>query len=193
MDRFEKIVAADRLDIYGLSKRNRDAGLGVAFIAVGKKTADLPIKRSSPGTLFMRIDGGIADLEKGSMKGKLELFAPFDRTHVEIHGKPVPLESDLSAQLAYNLNQPALWKLDITGFFLGKSPIPTGLYLTKPFNPKQIPVVFVHGTASSPVWWAEMANTFIRTHFEKALSVLVLFLRQRQNHRSSPPITLEKH
>ncbi|HKI48944.1 MAG TPA: hypothetical protein VKA69_06435, partial [Desulfobacteria bacterium] len=159
MDRFEKIVAADRLDIYGLSKRNRDAGLGVAFIAVARKTADLPIKGSSPGTLFMRIDGGITDLEKGSMKGKLELFAPFDRTHVEIHGKPVPLESDLSAQLAYNLNQPVLWQLDITGFFMGKSPIPTGLYFVNPFNPRQIPVVFVHGTASSPVWWAEMANT----------------------------------
>ncbi len=159
MDYFEEIVAADRLDIFGLSKRNRDAGLGVAFIAVSKETKDLPIKRSSPGTLFMRIDGDISNLENGSMKGKLELFAPFDRTHVEIHGKPVPLESDLSAQLAYNLNQPVLWQLDITGFFMGKSPIPTGLYFVKPFNPKQIPVVFVHGTASSPVWWAEMANT----------------------------------
>ena len=159
MDRFEKIVAADRLDIYGLSKRNRDAGLGVAFIAVIKKTADLPIKRSSPGTLFMRIDGDISDLEKGSMEGELALFAPFDRAHVNINGKPVPLESDLSAQLAYNLNQPEFWKLDLTSFFMGRSPIPTGLYFTKPFNPKQIPVVFVHGTASSPVWWAEMANT----------------------------------
>jgi len=159
MDLFEKIVAADRLDIYGLSKRNRDAGLGVAFIAVGKKTAELPIKRSSPGTLFMPIEGGIQTLETGSLKGNLELFAPFDRTHVEIDGKSVPLESDLSAQLAYNLNQPVLWELDISGFFSGKGPIPTGLYFIKPFNPKQIPVIFVHGTASSPVWWAEMANT----------------------------------
>lgn len=159
LDLFEKIVAADRLDILGLSKRNRDAGLGVAFIAVGKKTAALPIKRTSPGTLFMRIDGEIKDLERGSLKGNLELFAPFDRTHVEINGKSIPLESDLSAQLAYNLNQPVLWELDIAGFFTGKGPIPTGLYMTKPFNPKQIPVLFVHGTASSPVWWAEMANT----------------------------------
>ena len=73
----------------------------------------------------------------------------------------MPLESDLSAQLAYNLNQPALWRLDITSFFLGKSPIPTGLYFIKPYNPAQVPVVFVHGTASSPVWWAEMANTLL--------------------------------
>ncbi len=159
LDRFDKILSADRLDIYGLSKRNRDAGLGVPFIAVGKKTADLPIKRSSPGTMFMKIEDGIKNLETGFMKGELDLFAPFDRTHVEINGKSIPLESDLSAQLAYTLNQPVLWQLDITGFFMGKSAIPTGLYLTKPFNPKQVPVVFVHGTASSPVWWAEMANT----------------------------------
>ncbi len=159
LDRFEKIVAADRLDIHGLSKRNRDSGLGVPFIAVGKKTADLPIRRSSPGTLFMRVQGDIKTLEAGNMKGDLDLYAPFDRTHVEIDGKRIPLESDLSAQLAYNLNQPVIWQLDIGAFFLGKSPIPTGLYFTKPFNPNQIPVVFVHGTASSPVWWAEMANT----------------------------------
>lgn len=159
LEQVGRIVAADRLDIYGLSKRNRDAGLGVPFIAVGKKTAELPIRSSSPGTLFLRMDNNIKRLETGSLKGELDLFAPFDRTHVKVAGKKIPLESDLSAQLAYNLNQPALWQLDITAFFMGKSLIPTGLYFTKPFNPKQIPVVFVHGTASSPVWWAEMANT----------------------------------
>ena len=159
LDRFEKIVAADRLDIYGLSRRNRDAGLGAPFIAVGKKTAKLAVKRTSPGTLFMRIKDDVQGLEAGSLQGRMELYAPFDRTRVVVGGKPVPLESDLSAQLAYNLNQPVFWELDIAGFFAGKSAIPTGLYFPKPYNPAQIPVIFVHGTASSPVWWAEMANT----------------------------------
>jgi len=161
LDQVSKIVAADRLDIYGLSRRNRDAGLGVPLIAIGKKTAELPIKRSSPGTLFMRIEGSIGALENGSLQACMELYAPFDRTRVEIDGKSVPLESDLSAQLAYNLNQPVLWNLDIAGFFSGKSAIPTGLYLMKPYNPAQIPIIFVHGTASSPVWWAEMFNTLM--------------------------------
>ena len=161
LDQVSKIVAADRLDIYGLSRRNRDAGLGVPFIAVGKKTAELPIKLSSPGTLLMRIARDIQSFESGTLTGSMELYAPFDRTWVEVHGKSVPLESDLSAQLAYNLNQPDLWTLDITGFFTGKGAIPTGLYFLKPYNPAQIPVVFVHGTASSPVWWVEMVNTLI--------------------------------
>ena len=159
LDEISKIVPADRLDIYGLSRRNRDAGLGVPLIAVGKKTDKLPIKRTSPGTLFIRIVRDIQTLESGKLRGAMELYAPFDRTRVEIHGKSVPLESDLSAQLAYNLNQPDFWTLDMTSFFMGKSAIPSGLYFMKPYNPAQIPVIFVHGTASSPVWWAEMANT----------------------------------
>ncbi len=161
LDQISKVVAADRLDIYGLSRRNRDSGLGVPIIAVGRKTDKLPIKRSSPGTLLMRIARDVQTFESGNLHGSMELYAPFDRTRVEIHGKSVPLESDLSAQLAYNLNQPDFWMLDITSFFTGKSAIPTGLYLIKPYNPKQIPVVFVHGTASSPVWWAEMTNTLL--------------------------------
>ena len=161
LDQISKIVAADRLDIYGLSRRNRDSGLGAPIIAVGKKTDNLPIKRSSPGTLLMRIARDVQTFESGNLRGSLELYAPFDRTQVKIQGKSVPLESDLSAQLAYNLNQPDFWMLDITSFFMGKSAIPTGLYMIKPYNPAQIPVVFVHGTASSPVWWAEMANTLL--------------------------------
>ncbi len=33
------------------------------------------------------------------------------------------------------------------------------MILIQPYEPGRIPVVFVHGTASSPVWWAEMVNT----------------------------------
>jgi len=84
LDQFEKFLAADRLEIYGLSRRNRDAGLGVPFIGVGKKTSHMPVKRSSPGTLFMRIEGGIQALENGSLKGQIELYAPFDRTHDQV-------------------------------------------------------------------------------------------------------------
>ena len=188
LDQVSKIVAADRLDIYGLSRRNRDAGLGVPLIVVGRKTAELPFKHSSPGTLLMRIEGSIQTLESGSLQGSMELYAPFDRTRVEIDGKSVPLESDLSAQLAYTLNQPVLWSLDISGFFSGKSAMPTGLYFMKPYNPAQIPIIFVHGTASSLVWWAEMFNTLMGGPGpQAALPVRVLSLRQRQSHRFISP------
>ncbi len=39
--------------------------------------------------------------------------------------------------------------------------IKSQLILNQPYMPGRIPVVFVHGTFSSPVTWAEMANTLI--------------------------------
>ncbi len=134
LDQVSKIVAADRLDIYGLSRRNRDAGLGVPFIAVGKKTKKLPVKRSSPGTLFMRIKSDVQALESGSLQGSMELYAPFDRTRVEVEGRSVPLESDLSAQWAYNLNQPAFCWISRV-FSWAKAPFPPASILSNPTTP----------------------------------------------------------
>src|SRR5208337_1376771 len=46
-------------------------------------------------------------------------------------------------------------------FLSAQEQIPTGVYLTRPYEPGLVPVVFVHGTFSSPVWWAEMANALL--------------------------------
>jgi pimeloyl-ACP methyl ester carboxylesterase len=46
----------------------------------------------------------------------------------------------------------------LSQFLSSEQKIPTGVYLTQPHRPGRVPVVFVHGTFSSPVWWAEMVN-----------------------------------
>ena len=62
--------------------------------------------------------------------------------------------------MAYKLEGSEFFDLGLAAF-LGREPnkIPDGLYMTEPYRPGKIPVVFVHGTASSPVWWVEMFNT----------------------------------
>ncbi len=47
------------------------------------------------------------------------------------------------------------------GAFLGKelNKIPDGLYMAESYSPGKIPIVLVHGTASSPAWWVELLNT----------------------------------
>jgi pimeloyl-ACP methyl ester carboxylesterase len=49
--------------------------------------------------------------------------------------------------------------LGLSQFFSADFQNKTGIRRIEPYTPGQIPVVFVHGTASSPVWWAEMWNT----------------------------------
>jgi hypothetical protein len=62
--------------------------------------------------------------------------------------------------LAYQLEGAPIWDFEIAGFrFADQSAIfGDGLMMTQPYRPGRIPVVLVHGTASSPVRWAEMFN-----------------------------------
>jgi pimeloyl-ACP methyl ester carboxylesterase len=90
---------------------------------------------------------------------------------VKIGGRSVPLETDLTIATAYRLNESYIWGLGMQQFFSAEEKVPTDVYLAQPFRPDRIPVVFVHGTFSSPVWWAEMANTLaadpvVRRHYQ---------------------------
>lgn len=157
LESFDTFIPADELSVYGLSVRDRRPGLGAPFIAVGKKTVDMPMARTVPGTLFLRVEGDIRDLRQG-VRGRAELYSSYEKRDVEVHGKGVPLENDLSAQLAYTLNQPFIWDVGKLQFLKG-AVVKSGIYPVQPYSPGRIPVVFVHGTFSSPVWWAEMFNT----------------------------------
>jgi len=157
LESFETFVPADELSVHGLSVRDRQPGLGAPFIAVGKKNPDWPVVRMVPGTVFLRIEGDIRDLKEGA-QGRIELYSSYGKRVVAINDKEVPLENDLSAHLARTLDQPFLWKIGSRGFFKG-AVAKSGIYPVQPYSPGRIPVVFVHGTFSSPVWWAEMFNT----------------------------------
>jgi pimeloyl-ACP methyl ester carboxylesterase len=57
-----------------------------------------------------------------------------------------------------------IWDFELAGFRSGDF-LPGGveprLWLLRPPSPDRIPVVFVHGTASSPARWAEMLNELV--------------------------------
>jgi len=69
------------------------------------------------------------------------------------------LETDTTISPATALNQSLVWRLGFLQFLSAQERIPTDVYLMQPYRPGRVPLVFVHGTFSSPVWWAEMANT----------------------------------
>ena len=152
-----KILPADMMSVRGLSVRNRLSGIGAPFVAVEKQNKNRPIVRSFPGTLFLRVDSSMQDLAAGGV-GRIELYSSYEKEALSIAGKHIPLEKDLSAQLAYNLNQSFLWDMGMMQFFKGAI-TPNGVYQLEPYSPGRIPVVFVHGTFSSPAPWAEMVNT----------------------------------
>jgi len=159
LDQFEDFFVADKFRVRGVSVRNRGAGVGAPLIAVRKVDPELRFRGALPATVFLRVTDSLAQVASGQSIAPLELFCPFDRTSVMVGDVKVPLETDITAPSAFTLNQSFIWQLERLQFFNPGQGLRSQLLLSRPYQPGRVPVVFVHGTFSSPVWWAEMVNT----------------------------------
>jgi pimeloyl-ACP methyl ester carboxylesterase len=155
LDDFDRFEPSDKYKVRGVSVRNRNPGVGLPLVGIQKKSG-----QSLPLTAFLRLQGGLAALKTGANSASLEFYSALDSSTIEVNNRTVPLETDITTPLAYRMEGSAYFDLSL-GAFLGREPnkIPDGLYLKEPYRPGKIPVVLVHGTASSPVWWLELLNT----------------------------------
>ena len=158
VDEMDHFAIADQLLVRGLSVRNRQSGLGATLVAQTRTDAALGLARAYPCTVLLRLESSVADLDEGNLRGTLELHSPYVSSSVDIGGRTVPLETDTTTPTAYVLNQSYVWDLGMLQFISSEEKIPSDVYLMQPYRPGCIPVVFVHGTFSSPIWWAEMVN-----------------------------------
>ena len=102
-----------------------------------------------------------AQLPTGRVAGGSTLeFAVAQAGRSTIDGQQVPLETETTAALAYTLAESPVWQREIGGFLQRMGAIDKGTQLASlmPYRPGRIPVVLVHGTASSPGRWAQMMN-----------------------------------
>ena len=162
-----RFTPTTELEVHGLAMRYRWPGLGAPLAA-----ATRPIDPASPGrdlvapriqvpvTAFLRVPETRRALVEGRpLSATLELHLAWDTETVSIAGEPVPLEMEPSAALALTLTDVPTLRLELLGF-LGRLGGTTRLPLISvtPYRPGLVPVVFVHGTQSSVVRWAEMYN-----------------------------------
>lgn len=155
---FDRILLADQFAVRGLGIRNRTSGLGAPVIAVKRRELNRPFQQAAGATVFLSCEESTA-LVSGPLKGTLRVVMAVDSQELSIGGRKVPLETDQTTPLAYALDNPLVWKLGKQVFRLGRSPMQTGIYPMEPYVPGKIPVLFVHGTMSSPFLWADMWNT----------------------------------
>jgi pimeloyl-ACP methyl ester carboxylesterase len=115
-----------------------------------------------PVTAFIRFAEPLRGVVEGKIEGRIELYAADQATTVRVGQRDVPLELEPTAALAYQLEGAPVWDFEIAGFRFAEEPIlADGLIMLHPYRPGRIPVVLVHGTASSPARWAEMYNELL--------------------------------
>ena len=158
IDDFESFLSADDYTVRGLTVRNRTAGLGSPLIAIQKKTEQMPRGMAIPVTAFLNVEGDVNALRNNSAHASLELYSGYEETQPAVKDRKVPLETDSTTPIAYQLNDAPVWDLGLKSF-LRPGQRKSELVRIQPYQKGRIPVIFVHGTASSPVWWAEMWNT----------------------------------
>jgi pimeloyl-ACP methyl ester carboxylesterase len=180
--RLDDFIDAANYSVRGLRARYRRPGLGAPFAAsLGPVEGELPPGADSlapglhvPVTLLLRLDGARAALPTGHLRGRVELFTPDEANDVEIDGQPVPIEFETTFSLADTLAESGFFDFELKGFFQGAfRPVKVallgtrefeeesegeGLFFLQPYQPGRIPVVLVHGTASSPARWGDLVN-----------------------------------
>lgn len=167
--RFSRFIPVVEFEPRGLLNNYRQAGVGAPLAAEVTPTGEgatatavrdrIPPRVKVPVTAFLRIEKPDEGIASGTVRGQLELYAADAARTVTVEGRAVPLELAPSATLAYMLEGAPVWHTELAGFLSAeRSVFPGGLGLRHPYRPGRIPVVFIHGTASSPARWAPMVN-----------------------------------
>ena len=166
-------VQAAELDVRGLRNRYRWPGIGAPLAASLKPIegtsipayTKIPPSLKVPVTAFLRFESIDEGMKAGTLIGNLELYTTEEATTVSIDGRTVPIEYERSSALAYTLEGSRAYSFELKSLFSGdfslfkdKARYEDGIFLMGPYRSGRIPVIFVHGTASSPARWAEMLN-----------------------------------
>ncbi len=160
---------AAHIKVRGLRNRYRRAGIGAPLVArlaplepAPPQFTRVPPTLQVPVTVFLRLDHVREGLATGELRGALEVYSMDTADQIEVDGRSVPLEFEPTAALAYTLDHSPVWDSEIRAFLRGTFLIggqPGGvLYTLTPYRPGRVPVVLIHGTASSPARWADLVN-----------------------------------
>ncbi|MGA7875910.1 MAG: hypothetical protein WCA08_09615 [Desulfoferrobacter sp.] len=173
-------VPVAELEIEGLRDRYRWSGIGAPLSASTISAPGIQQHKDlvAPGirvpvTALLRVVHAGQQIKRNRVQASLEIYDASGPEMIRIGDRQVPLEVETSASLAAMLAESPVWELELKAFLRSiiRTRIPTQLATLRPYHPGLIPVVFVHGTASSPGRWAEMLNELendpkIRDHFQ---------------------------
>jgi pimeloyl-ACP methyl ester carboxylesterase len=164
--RMTRFISVGEFKVRGLRNRYRQAGIGAPLAAevvpdgigpgVGAARKYVPPRVKVAVTALVRLENVLEGLSDGWLRGRIELYPADEATTVEIDGRQLPLELEFTSTLAYGLEGAPVWDTEYGTFF--KATTGSKLLTLHPYRPGRIPVVFIHGTASSPARWGEMLN-----------------------------------
>lgn len=175
-------VPTMNLEVQGFQNNYRSDGIG-APLAAGLEPPPnpdhglvLPANLRIPISAVLQLDDPRRQLAGSTLNARLKLYTIYDTANIRIDGHDVPLEYDQTAVRALFAVEGKAWTRELSGLLNNMLAGPhdtasDNLFAIEPHRHGRIPVVLVHGTASSPLRWADMVNDLledkdIRDHYE---------------------------
>ncbi|MEN0073772.1 MAG: alpha/beta fold hydrolase [Paracraurococcus sp.] len=155
------------LAVQGMQNQYRTPGIGAPMAASvapppsPERGVQLAPRLRIPSTALLQVPQARQQLAAGTLHGTLAVHTIFAADSIRISGQRVPLEFDQTATRAYSLVEARAWSNEYRGFLFGdllEAQQDTNLVGLEPHRRGRMPVVLIHGTASSPFRWADMVN-----------------------------------
>lgn len=177
-ERLEAIVSPTRLQIRGLENTYRRDGLGAELVAVWTPDAsverDIPMREIgfSSTTVLLEFAGEGLEQVLSRREARLVILDPHQSGMTRMRDQFVPVAANFSAPYALWLARSGFRRQGLLGK-LGRDASLTRprIHLMQPYDPERFTVVMLHGLASSPEAWANLANEVLgdpvlRDHFQ---------------------------
>ncbi|UZW59914.1 esterase/lipase family protein [Lysobacter enzymogenes] len=132
-------------------------------IAAARNDAPYRDTRYLPVTVTLRFDGEGLDGVLASRRAQLDVYNPYRIDSETIAGRKVPLAANYSAAYGIWLARSELARLSLSSLLRPKQAraFKPRVYLNQPYDPDKRVIVLIHGLASSPEAWVNLANELL--------------------------------
>lgn len=165
--KLEAMVPASRLRIDGLESVYRRDGLGAEVVMVARPTqasrraTAQPFAETGylPATVLLRFPGDTLARVLDTREAVVDALDPYRQDTARLDGQTVPLAANFSAPYALWLAESGFNRKAIDNL-LGRDDAldHPRVILMQPYDPGRLTVVMIHGLASSPEAWVNLAN-----------------------------------
>ena len=163
----EKLIPASSLTFKGLRNQYRRDGIGAELVAV---TAKRVVDKNSREEVFsetpfpaitavLRFSGDTLEEVLDTQHAELLGFDPYKRDSVRLAGSQVPLAANFTSGYGLWLARSGFVRQSLLTL-VGRGEVleRPHVYLMQPYDPKRRVIIMLHGLASSPEAWINVAN-----------------------------------
>ena len=157
--KYDRIWLANSIHERGLRHEYKIAGKGTPLVVYDHNPGSTPQEKHYPSSGIVLGITAVEEQRPGQIP-RLKLYDSFDPQVVRSAASHDPIAANYTATLAalYSRSGKVAGSA-FSSFIRPDNPrFATGIYLIHPYDPKKIPILFIHGLLSSPISWQNLTN-----------------------------------